>query len=249
MMEFRAVSVGYGQVPVLQQVSFTVLPGTITALVGPNGCGKTTLLRAAARQLPTLAGKILLDGQPVGDYARLAFARAVALLPQQRQVPALTVQALVSHGRYPYLGLSRQLRAVDRQAVQRAMQATGVDAWAERDLRALSGGERQRVYIAMALAQDAATILLDEPTAYLDIGRQFELMELLQTLNAGGKTILLVLHDLAQALRYSHQVVLLADGGLVQCGSPEALVQSGKLEATFGVKAHRVGEDYYFTSH
>lgn len=248
MLEFQAVSVGYNGRPVLQDITFTAPDGCITALIGPNGCGKTTLLRAAARQQPALAGRVLLDGRPVGDYDRLAFARAAALLPQQRPVPAITVAALVGHGRYPYLGMSRRLRPQDREAVQAAMQATGIAGWGERDLRALSGGERQRAYIAMALAQDTRAVLLDEPTAYLDIGRQFELLELLQTLRQKNKTVLVVLHDLAQALRYCQQVVLLHDGHLVQCGTPAQLYQSGHIDWVFGVRSHQAGEDYYFTS-
>ena len=192
MLELRGIAAGYGGTPVLREISFTVPKGSLTALIGPNGCGKTTLLRAAARQLPLLAGEILLDGRPVSSYGRTEFARKAAFMPQVRSVPAITAGALVAHGRFPHLGFSRRLRPEDRAAVQAAMEATGVADWANRDLRALSGGERQRVYLAMALAQDTDLILLDEPTTYLDPGRQFELLDLIASLPGRGKTVVMV---------------------------------------------------------
>ena len=150
MFELRHVAVGYDETPLLQDISFTAQDGEITTLVGTNGCGKTTLLKAIARQLPLLEGQILLQGRPIQEYDRKAFARAAAFMPQVRNIPEITVRGLVSHGRFPYLGLSRQMTAKDRAAVEQAMQATGVARWADRDLRELSGGERQRVYLAMA---------------------------------------------------------------------------------------------------
>ena len=201
MFELQRVAVGYDEKPLLQNISFAVQNGQITTLVGTNGCGKTTLLKAIARQLPLLEGKILLQGRSIQEYDRKEFARAAAFMPQVRNIPEITVRGLVSHGRFPYLGLSRQMTTKDRAAVEEAMQVTGVARWANRDLRELSGGERQRVYLAMALAQGGQTILLDEPTTYLDVAAQFELLELLRTLADQGKTVLLVLHDLAQALQ------------------------------------------------
>lgn len=247
MIEFRQVCAGYGTLPVLQDVTFTVPQGQITTLLGPNGCGKTTLLRAAARQLPLQGGSISINGRPVSSYGRKEFAQTAAFMPQVRSVPAITVEALVSHGRFPYLGLSRTLRPEDRQAVRRAMEQTEVLPWARRDLRELSGGERQRVYLAMALAQDTRVIFLDEPTTYLDPGRQFEFLELIQQLNTQGKTIVLVLHDLAHALRYSHRIALLQQGRLVLCDTPQRLYQSGKLEQVFGVRIHRADQGFYLT--
>lgn len=247
MIEFQGVAAGYGREDVLHDVTFTVPDGSVTTLVGPNGCGKTTLLRAAAGQLPLRSGSILLDGRPLNRYDRKSLARTAAFMPQLRSVPAITVEALVSHGRFPYLGFSRRLSAGDREAVRRAMDETGVSAWSGRDLRELSGGERQRVYIAMALAQDTRVIFLDEPTTYLDPGRQFELLELIASLNQRGKTVVMVLHDLAHALRYSSQLLLLEGGRTVLCASPEAMLKSGCLEQVFGIRIHRAGEGYYFT--
>ena len=182
MLELRDVTAGYGGTPVLRTVTFSVPAGSLTALIGPNGCGKTTLLRAAARQLPLSGGGILLDGRPISAYGRTEFARKAAFMPPVRSVPAITVGALVSHGRFPHLGFSRRLRPEDRDAVQAAMEATGVAEWAHRDLRALSGGERQRVYLAMALAQGTGNLLLDEPTTYLDIAHQLRLLALTREL-------------------------------------------------------------------
>ncbi len=247
MLELRGIAAGYGGTPVLREVSFTVPKGSLTALIGPNGCGKTTLLRAAARQLPLLAGEILLDGRPVSSYGRTEFARKAAFMPQVRSVPAITAGALVAHGRFPHLGFSRRLRLEDRAAVQAAMEATGVADWANRDLRALSGGERQRVYLAMALAQDTDLILLDEPTTYLDPGRQFELLDLIASLPGRGKTVVMVLHDLSHALRYSTQLLLLEQGRLVQRGTPEELYAGGQLDRVFGIRSRRAPDgSYYF---
>lgn len=246
MIEFKCVSAGYGGVPAVREVSLHIPAGKITALIGPNGSGKTTLLRAAVRQLPLYGGEIWLDRRPISGYGRREFARAVAVMPQVREIPAITVRSLVSHGRFPHLGLSRQLRPADRAAVERAMEETDVSAWAGRDLRALSGGERQRVYLAMALAQETDVIFLDEPAAYLDLGRQFEVLELVRQLNERGKTIVMVVHDLAHALAYSHQAALLERGRLVLCGTPEAVFESGEIDRVFGVQACRAGEGWYF---
>ena len=247
MLELRGIAAGYGGTPVLREVSFTVPKGSLTALIGPNGCGKTTLLRAAARQLPLLAGEILLDGRPVSSYGRTEFARKAAFMPQVRSVPAITAGALVAHSRFPPLGFSRRLRPEDRAAVQAAMEATGVAEWTHRDLRSLSGGERQRVYLAMALAQGTDLILLDEPTTYLDPGRQFELLDLIASLPGRGKTVVMVLHDLSHALRYSTQLLLLEQGRLVQRGTPEELYAGGQLDRVFGIRSRRAPDgSYYF---
>lgn len=246
MFELQHAAVGYDAVPVLQNISFTVQDGQITTLVGTNGCGKTTLLKAIARQLPLLNGQILLQGRPIQSYDRKEFARAAAFMPQVRNIPEITVRGLVSHGRFPYLGLSRQMTTKDRKAVEQAMQATGVAQWADRDLRELSGGERQRVYLAMALAQGGDAILLDEPTTYLDVAAQFELLELLRTLADHGKTVLLVLHDLAQALQYSDCVAVLTDGKLAAFDAPANLFDQKILDEVFRVTLCRAPEGTYY---
>lgn len=246
MFELQHVSVGYEGIPVIRDVSFTARDGEITTLVGTNGCGKTTLLKAIARQLPLLDGEILLQNKSIQVYNRKEFARAAAFMPQVRNIPEITVRGLVSHGRFPYLGLSRQMSADDRAAVETAMQATGVSQWASRDLRELSGGERQRVYLAMALAQGGDAILLDEPTTYLDVAAQFELLELLRQLANQGKTVLLVLHDLAQALQYSDKVAVLAKGNLEAFDTPRHLFEQQILDRIFHVTLCCAPEGTYY---
>ena len=246
MFELQRAAVGYDGTPILQNVSFTVHAGQITTLVGTNGCGKTTLLKAIARQLPLLDGQILLQGRSIRTYGRKEFARAVAFMPQVRNIPEISVRGLVSHGRFPYLGLSRQMTSKDRAAVEQAMQSAGVARWADRDLRELSGGERQRVYVAMALAQGGDAILLDEPTTYLDVAAQFELLELLRKLADQGKTVVLVLHDLAQALQYSDRVAVLAEGKLAAFDAPQQLFEQKILDEIFGVTLCRAPEGTYY---
>ena len=246
MFELQQVSVGYDHLPLLQDVSFTVQGGQLTTLVGTNGCGKTTLLKAIARQLPLLGGQVQLQGRPIQNYDRKEFARTAAFMPQVRNIPEITVRGLVSHGRFPYLGRSRQMTTKDKAAVQAAMEATGVARWADRDLRELSGGERQRVYLAMALAQGGDAILLDEPTTYLDASAQFELLELLRGLAGQGKAVLLVLHDLAQALQYSDRVAVLAGGKLAAFDTPPRLFESKILDEIFGVTICRAPEGTYY---
>ena len=248
MIRISHLSAGYGEKTVLQDLTFSIEPGSVTTLVGPNGCGKTTLLRALTGQLSQMAGEISLCGKELSSYNRKELARTVALLPQTRNTPDLTVEALVEHGRYPHLGFSRRLSEKDRQIVARAMEQTDVAHLARMPLGELSGGQQQRAYIAMALAQDAQIIALDEPTAHLDLQHQFELLELVRRLQAAGKTVVLVLHDLDHALRYSDRLVLLQQGRLVQWGTPRALLDSGALEQVFQVRIRETEGGYLFST-
>jgi len=177
-----------------------------------------------------------------------AFARKVAFLPQNRPAPALPAEALVLHGRFPHLGLSRRPGPADKAIAQAALAKTGAAPLRQREVSSLSGGERQKVYLAMALAQDAETILLDEPTTFLDIGRQFELLALLSALAAEGRAVAAALHDLSHALTVGTQIVLLEKGKLCFCGSPAEAVQSGVLERAFGVRIHRDTQGRYYVT-
>lgn len=243
MVQFQKVSAGYGAKAVVRDVSFTAPRGKVTSLIGPNGQGKTTLLRAAGGLLAPQAGQVLLDGRSVDSYRRRELARLAAVLPQVRETPAITVERLAAHGRYPHLGFGREMTQADREFVERAMDEAGVQDLRGRELASLSGGERQRAYIAMALAQDSQVLLLDEPTTYLDIGQRYEVLELIRRLNGRGKTVLMVLHDLSLAFAYSDYVALLDGGELRAYGSPQEVFQSGAVEAAFGVKAARLPID------
>lgn len=236
MIECKNICAGYRNVTILHDLTFTIPTGGLVSIIGPNGCGKTTLLRTMAKQIPPQSGTVLYDGVDIATISRKDLARTAAFLPQVRPIPSISVQALVSHGRFPHLGFSRTLRPEDRIAVQRAMEQTGITPWANRSLDSLSGGERQRVYLAMALAQETDIIFLDEPTTYLDLHYQFDLLELLQQLQRSGKTIVMVLHDLSSALRYSTQVVLMDQGQLLFSDSPQALRSTDLLAQTFHVQ-------------
>lgn len=249
MIELKNLSVGYPGRRVLDGVDLTIRTGEVLALIGPNGCGKSTLLRTAAGLQPALGGEVLVDGVPAEQLTRRQMAQKVAWLSQSRNVPSITARRMVLHGRFPYLSYPRRYRAEDRAAAEEALAAVDAAELGGRDVQELSGGQRQRVYLAMALAQDTQTIFLDEPTTYLDIGHQLELMALLRRLAEGGKAVAVILHDLPLALRAADRVVLLDDGAAQLVGTPEEVWRSGLTDRVFGVKLRRVqtenGWHYY----
>ncbi len=240
MIELRHITAGYGRKPVLSDVSLELLSGQVTVLVGPNGCGKSTLLRLAARQLFPEQGMVCLDGVDVALLAPKEFARRVALLPQSRSTPEISVKSLVLHGRFPYLGYPRRYSVKDRQVAQSAMERTGIAHLQHAMVSQLSGGQRQKAYLAMVVAQDPAYLLLDEPTTYLDINHQLELLSLAKSLAREGKGVVMVLHDLDLALACADQVAVMDQGTILQVGTPEEIYKCGVLDRVFHVVTHRV---------
>ena len=251
MLEIRNFSAGYEGKPVLQDISLSIPRGAVTVIVGPNGCGKSTLLKALAGIL-SATGSAALDGRELGDLDRRELAKVVAFLPQNRPTPEITVQNLVLHGRFPYLSYPRRYRKADYQAAEAALERMGVGNLSHRMVPTLSGGQRQKVYIAMAMAQDTPVVLMDEPNTFLDIAHQLQLMEQARRLAREGKTVVLVLHDLALALEYADSLAVLHQGNCIFQGSPENVYQSGSLEDAFGVRLQRIqtpeGYKYYFSA-
>ena len=227
MLELRNVTAGYGEKLILHDISLDFPPGTVTAILRPNGSGKSTILKAAAGLLPIASGAV------VAEEPR---ARHVAYLPQSRRVPEMTVRQLVLQGRYPWLGWPRRYGEKDHELARRAMERLGVAGLADRPLAELSGGTRQKCYLAMTLAQDTEVLLLDEPTSFLDPAHQLRLMALCRSVAAEGKAVAVVLHDLPLALRFADRVAVVDAGRLLMVDSPAGLLKSGLLEKTFAVK-------------
>ncbi len=251
MVELREVWAGYGAETVLKGISAALMPGRVTCIAGPNGCGKTTLLQAVTGLCRLQGGEVLVDGLPSSRRSTRQLAQRVAYLPQGRALPDLTVYRMVLHGRFAYLGYPRRYRPEDHAAARAALGWAGCAELADRPLAALSGGQRQQVYIAMALAQNAQTILMDEPTTYLDVRARFGVMELARRLAGQGRAVALVLHDLELALRYADWMLLLQNGALAAAGAPREICKSGRLGEVFGVAVHEAatphGSQYYFT--
>ena len=239
-MKLRAdqVTVRYGSVRALTDFSLTVNAPEIVALIGPNGSGKSTALHALAGLAQRASGNVTVDDRPVSSWPRRALARRISLLPQAPIAPeAMTVDQLVRQGRFAHLGLFRPFTAKDTEAVAWALEHTGLVDLADRDLRALSGGERQRAWIAAALAQEAATLLLDEPTSFLDIGHQIEVLELLCRLSkVRGVSVVLSIHDINHALAIADRILLLDRGVLRFEGRPGELAAGVLVGDVFAVK-------------
>lgn len=239
----ETLQVGYDGNTILSGLDVQIPDGSFTVIVGPNACGKSTLLRSLSRLLKATTGSVLLDGRDVHDYKGKEFARELGLLPQQSLAPeGITVVDLVSRGRFPYQKLFTQWTDRDEAAVQQALRATRLVELATRPVEALSGGQRQRVWIAMALAQETPILLLDEPTTYLDLAHQLEVLELCSRLNREGRTLVAVLHDLNQAARYASHLIAMRNGAVVAEGSPREVVTEETVHAVFGVRS-RVVDD------
>ncbi|MFF4188768.1 ABC transporter ATP-binding protein [Streptomyces sp. NPDC001691] len=234
----ESVTLGYDQRVIAKDLSVEIPDHSFTVIVGPNACGKSTLLRALSRMLKPTSGRVLLDGQAIHSLPAKKVARTLGLLPQSSIAPdGITVGDLVARGRYPHQGLLRQWSPEDERIVQESMDATGVGGLGERYVDELSGGQRQRVWIAMALAQQTPLLLLDEPTTFLDIQHQIEVLDLCAQLHGEqGRTLVAVLHDLNQAARYATHLIALREGEVVASGPPSSVVTAELVERVFGVR-------------
>jgi len=235
----EGLTLGYGERIVVKELDLAIADGRITAIVGANGCGKSTLLRALARLIPPRAGSILLDGTDIRRQHSKPVARTLGLLPQSPVAPeGIAVADLVGRGRYPHQKLLARWSARDYEAVGAALEATSTTKLADRSVDELSGGQRQRVWIAMALAQETDILLLDEPTTFLDVAHQIEVLDLLTDLNrARGTTVVMVLHDLNLAARYADELVAVRDGRVQAQGAPGDIVTAELVESVFGLKS------------
>ncbi len=238
------LTLGYGDCTVVDSLDLAVPPGRITAIVGANACGKSTLLRSMSRLLSPRAGRVVLDGKEVHRLPAKEFARTLGLLPQSPVAPeGITVADLVGRGRHPNQRMFSRWSAEDDAAVAAALEATVTTALADRSVDELSGGQRQRVWIAMALAQQTDILMLDEPTTFLDASHQVEVLDLLTDLNhERGTTVVMVLHDLNLAARYADHIVALADGRLHAAGPPHEVLTEESVRAVFGLNS-RIIED------
>lgn len=246
MIELHRICAGYGKTPVLKDVSATIEAGKLTSIIGVNGCGKSTLLKTILGILPLSGGQITIDDADLAGMSRIQVARRIAYLSQGKSTPDMTVEQLVLHGRFPHLRYPRRYTSRDRQIAREAMEQVGITEFMHSPLAALSGGMRQNVYIAMALAQGTDYVLLDEPTTYLDIGHQLELMKILRSLADSGKGIAAVMHDLPMAFTFSDRIILVGDGGILYSGDPETLCDSPALEQIFGITLHRSADGRSF---
>ena len=235
MLEWKTIVAGYGKKSVLKNLSLEVRDGELLSIVGPNGCGKSTLLKTAIGILPIQSGALLVDGQSLGDLSRSEIARRVAYLAQGKETPDMSVTQLVLHGRFPHLHYPRRYSSADRALASAAIERLGLVDYADAPLSALSGGMRQNAYIAMALVQEGQTLLLDEPTTYLDVAHQLDLMRTLRRLAEDGRSVAVVMHDLPQAFAYSDRVAVMRAGEIVAVDTPSAICASGVIEMVFGV--------------
>ncbi|MFJ4918706.1 ABC transporter ATP-binding protein [Streptomyces sp. NPDC088725] len=239
----RGVTVGYGGRTVIDGLDVAIPPGVITTIIGPNGCGKSTLLRTLTRLLKPAAGAVVLDGEDIAALRTRDVAKKLGLLPQAPVAPeGLTVADLVARGRHPHQSWLRQWSSDDAGVVERALAMTGVSDLADRPVDSLSGGQRQRVWISMTLAQGTDLLLLDEPTTYLDLAHALDVLDLVDDLHESGRTVVMVLHDLNLATRYSDNLIVMREGSILAQGHPRDVITAELLDEAFGLRA-RVIDD------
>lgn len=248
-LEAKGLGLSYGETYIFEDLNLSIPKGKITVFIGSNGCGKSTLLRSMARLLKPQRGSVLLDGGDIAGMSTKEVARKLAILPQGPTAPeGLTVLQLVKQGRYPYQSWLKQWSREDEAVVQAALESTGMTEFAERTVDSLSGGQRQRAWIAMTLAQETPVILLDEPTTYLDLTHQIEVLDLLYEMNdRDQRTIVMVLHDINLACRYADHIVAIRDGRIEAQGEPCEVVNVELIETVFRLKCEIIPDPLYGT--
>ena len=235
MIELQGLFASYDGVEILHGIDARFPKGKVSVLCGPNGCGKSTTVKALLRLVPETRGSIRIEGEPLESFTQNGLARRVSYVPQSRNVPDITVYNLVMHGRFPYLTYPRRYRKEDHARVREALSRMELERLADRKLESLSGGQRQKTYMAMALAQDTDVIVLDEPTNSLDIRSQYELLARVRALTELGKTVVMILHDFELILHCADHVVLLGEGRVRASGSARQVLESAETRETFGV--------------
>ena len=234
MIRCDMLTAGYGRINVINDISWEAAEGRLTAIIGPNGSGKSTLLKSLMGQTVIKSGCICLDGRPFRHWTNREIAKRIAYLPQSRNDTNISVFRMALHGRFPYLSYPRHYTRQDEEMVIKASERMGIHRLLDKPVSELSGGEKQRAYLTMALVQDSSVLLLDEPTTYLDISAQLEMLSILRELTAERKTVAVVLHDLNQALQFADEIVLMEDGKLLQCGKPKEILETGILLSFVG---------------
>lgn len=252
MIELKNLSAGYYGKEIIKNIDLELIPGEVLVIVGPNGSGKSTLLKAVLGMLEPMEGSVFYDGEDIRNLSRKQIAKKAAFLTQSRNTPSIAALRMVLHGRFPYLAYPRSYGKKDYEIARQAMEVTGSSDYEEKNVNELSGGQRQGVYLAMALAQDTETVLMDEPTTYLDIHRQLQTMETAKKLAREGKAVVLVLHDLALAMRTADRIAVMEEGKILCCDEPEKIYETGVLNQVFKVEVCRVetphGPQYYCIS-
>ena len=236
-IETKNINIAYGNVNIVEDLNLEIPKGKITTIIGANGCGKSTILKTIARILKAKSGDIYINSKNINEQSSKEIARNMAVLPQSPQAPGgLTVEELIAYGRFPHQSGFKNNKQEDKEIVDWALKATGISEFRDRKIEDLSGGQRQRAWIAMALAQQTDILLLDEPTTYLDIAYQVEILDLLTDLNRKrGTTIVMVLHDINLSARYADYIFALRKGKLVSQGSPEDIITSELINDVFGL--------------
>ncbi len=240
MIKIENLTCGYGKKEIIKDINVRFEKNKLTVILGPNGCGKTTLLKAVAGLIRSSNGTICINGTYLTEYKSKDMAKVIAFMPQMRHVPAMTVSDFIMCARYPYLGINKQAQDKDYIAVNEAMNMVGICGLKKRALKTLSGGERQKVYFAFMLAQQTEVLLLDEPTTYLDIENQFEILDLVLALKEKNKTVAMILHDICHGLKVADNVIIMNNGVVEFFGTPKEAVDSGVLEKIYKIKIHKI---------